>query len=380
MKAFAIVVLLTAAVLNLWLSSTVHGRPLAFVAITLLGVGGVWAVLRGIWWLWALSLGLCPVCTLLLRPEQEVSFGGILARELTRRAISRSGRDVLYGIPPRKEEAPWQAPKGCQYECVALPHATLEILTPADAPPGKLIYQIHGGGYVEALTNARRNVGARYAKLCGCAVAMLDYRIAPEYTYPTALTDARDGWNELLRQDYRPEDIVLAGDSAGGNLLLALTMQLRDAGHPLPCAILAMAPLGDFGARGASHQFNLYRDAVLGKSENYLPLTEEALPQFVYAGSADVDDPYLSPVCGSFQGFPPILLQTGTHDLLLSDTLSIARSARQAGCAVEVVLSSGMVHAFQFGPAFIRECREAWKKNQQWLCHWLYKEYKTVKT
>lgn len=69
---------------------------------------------------------------------------------------------------------------------------------------------------MEALTNARRNAGAHYAKLCSCAVAMLDHRIAPEYTYPTALTDARDGWNELLRQGYRPEDIVLAGDSAGG--------------------------------------------------------------------------------------------------------------------------------------------------------------------
>lgn len=215
---------------------------------------------------------------------------------------------------------------------------------------------------MEPLTNARRNGGVRYAKLCGCAVAMLDYRIAPDAVYPAALHDAYDGWNQLLHMGYSPQNIVLAGDSAGGNLLLALTMRLRDEGRPLPRAIFAMAPLADFGTNGASRSFNLFRDAVLGKPESYLPLTPIKTPAFSYAGDGNVEDPYLSPVHGDFRGFPPMLLQTGTHDLLLSDTLTIAARAKAAGCTVEMSLCPGMVHAYQFGPSIVRECRFAWKE------------------
>lgn len=374
MKILIILIGFAISIMCLWLSAMVQGKPLAYVLITLLALLGGYAAERNAVWLWLLGCVLCPVCTVLLRPEREASFLGVLARELIRKVVSRSGRDVLYGIPPRKQEPAWQPPDGYSYQVITLSNAKLELIAPPDAASGKLVYQIHGGGYVEPLTNARRDVGVRFAKLCGCSVAMLDYRIAPEAVYPAALQDAREGWNMLLELGYLPENIALAGDSAGGNLLLALTMQLRDDSLQLPCAIFAMAPLGDFGARGTSFRFNLYRDAVLGKPKDYLPLTlaDGETPKFAYAGDADPDDPYLSPTMGDFTGFPPMLLQTGTHDLLLSDTLAIAQKAKDAGCIAEVSLCPGMVHAYQFGPSFIRECRMAWQQAQDWLCSWLY--------
>lgn len=270
---------------------------------------------------------------------------------------------------PKREEPAWQPPAGFQYKVREAGRAKLEMLTPENAAADKLVYYVHGGGFVESLTNSRRNVGVRYAKLCNTAVAMLDYRTAPEAVYPAALEDAEAGWNCILKAGYAPENIILTGDSAGGNLILALVMKLRDEGRALPAALAAMAPLGDAGMRGASCSFNLFRDAVLGKPRDYLPLdVNEKYPgRPLYVGDADVDVPYLSPVCGEFTDFPPMLLQTGTYDLLLSDTLLIAEKMKNAGRSVRVVLPEGMIHAYQFGPHIVRECRDAWKETEKFL-------------
>lgn len=166
-----------------------------------------------------------------------------------------------------------------------------------------------------------------------------------------------------------PENIILTGDSAGGNLILALVMKLRDEGRALPRAVAAMAPLGDFGMWGASCSFNLFRDMVLGKPKDYLPMdVNERYPgRPLYAGDEDINDPYLSPACGEFTRFPPMLLQTGTYDLLLSDTLLIAEKMKRANREVRVVLAGRMGHVYQFGPGMVRECRDAWKEIEQFI-------------
>lgn len=302
--------------------------------------------------------------------KHRASFLGTILREIVRKKVAKSGRSMAGEEPaPKKEEPDWQPPEGFFYEVKEAGKGTLEMLIPQNAVPGKLIYYVHGGGYVEPLTNARRNVGVKYAKLCNTAVAMLDYRIAPEVVYPEALRDAENGWQCILESGYTPENIIVTGDSAGGNLILALVMKLRDEGRALPKALVAMAPMGDFGMRGASCAFNLFRDATLGKSRDYLPLdVNEKYPgRPLYAGDADVDDPYLSPVCGVFTQFPSMLLQTGTYDMLLSDTLLIAEKMRSAGRNVQVNLAAGMIHAYQFGPGIVRECRNAWKEIEKFL-------------
>lgn len=305
-----------------------------------------------------------------LGENHRASFLGTILREIVRKKVVKSGRNMLGEEPaPRKEEPDWQPPEGFFYEVMNAGEGKLEMLIPQNAVPGKLIYYVHGGGYVEPLTNARRNVGVKYAGLCNTAVAMLDYRTAPEVVYPKALEDAENGWQCILKNGYAPQNIIMVGDSAGGNLILALVMKLRDEGSVLPKALAAMAPLGDFGMRGASCAFNLFRDATLGKPRDYLPLdVNEKYPgKPLYAGDADVDDPYLSPVCGEFTQFPPMLLQTGTYDLLLSDTLLIAKKMRRAGRNVQVNLAGGMVHAYQFGPSMVRECKNAWIEIEKFL-------------
>lgn len=298
------------------------------------------------------------------KKKHRTSVLGTLLREIVRKKIEKSGKNLLGEEPAlTKEEPPWRPPFGFSYQVKKAGEARLEILIPKHALPEKLIIYVHGGGYVEPLTNSRRNVGVKYARMCNTAVAMLDYRVAPKAVYPAALEDGEAGWDCMLEMGYAPEDIILAGDSAGGNLILALVMKLRDEGRALPKAVAAMAPLGDFGMRGASCEFNLFRDAVLGKPKDYLPLdVNERYPgRPLYVGDQDVNDPYLSPVCGDFTGFPPMLLQTGTYDLLLSDTLLIAEKMKEAGREVKVVLTDGMVHAYQFGPGIVRECRDAWE-------------------
>lgn len=305
-----------------------------------------------------------------LKKKHRASILGTILREIVRKEVQKSGRNMLGEEPtPKKEEQVWQPPAGFSYKVRKVGKATLEILTPKRAERGKLIYYVHGGGFVEPLTNSRRNVGVRYANMCNTTVAMLDYRTAPEAVYPAALEDAESGWDSILEAGYAPGDIILTGDSAGGNLILALVMKLRDEGRALPAALVAMAPLGDAGMRGASCSFNLYRDAVLGKPRDYLPLdVNERYPgRPLYVGNADVNDPYLSPVCGEFTDFPPMLLQTGTYDLLLSDTLLIAEKMKKAGRSVRVVLAEGMIHAYQFGPGIVRECRCAWEETETFI-------------
>lgn len=350
--------------------SMIQGKPVGFVCLTLAAAAGIWAAVSRSPWLLALSWMVSIFCALFFRPDRRVSFQAVFLQELVRKRVKKSGKDVLCGLPEKKEEPKWQAPEDMDYRVYPLKNAALELLVPREGAADRVIYQIHGGGYVEGLTNARRDIGVRYARMCGCAAALLDYRVAPDAVYPAALCDAQDGWRQLLELGYLPGRIALAGDSAGGNLLFSLTLKLRDTGEKLPAALFAMAPLGDFGARGASYGFNLYRDCALGKPLDYLPasLEDPAKPvKFLYAGDADVDDPYLSPVKGELKGFPPIFFQTGTYDLLLSDTLELAANAKKAGCDMTIHLYEGLMHAYQFGPLWVPEVKASWKEAAAFL-------------
>ena len=165
----------------------------------------------------------------------------------------------------------------------------------------------------------------------------------------------------MKEQGYEPEHIVVAGDSAGGGLALALCLYAKDHGLPLPGGIITMSAWTDVSLSGASYETNYEIDPLFGNSR------ENMLYQCSYIGGADPRNPYLSPLFGDFSGFPPMLMQVGSYEVLLDDTAGAAAKAREAGVKVRLSVYDGMFHVFQMGLDLIPESREAWNEVEEYL-------------
>ena len=237
---------------------------------------------------------------------------------------------------------------------------TMELLTPRELidPFGEgreVILQLHGGGYIGRIRNAYRDFAVLYSKLTkDRAVLSVDYRVAPEHVFPAALLDALDAYEWLLKNGYREDQIIVAGDSAGGGLALALCLCLKENGRALPCGIVAMSPWTDMTASGPSYEENFENDPLFGGTEDSMIYNRE------YAAGEDLTNPYLSPLFGEYEGFPPMLIQVGSYEMLLSDSVLLAQKAKEAGVKVRLSIYEGMFHVFQMAPLTLPECKRAW--------------------
>ena len=219
----------------------------------------------------------------------------------------------------------------------------------------KVILQLHGGGYIGAMRNAYRMFAGLYNEVSkGMSVLTIDYRVAPENPYPAALEDAVSAYQWLLDQGWFAEDIIVAGDSAGGGLAMALCHYLKDYGIQLPCGIVAMSPWTDLMASGESYDTNYERDPLFGNTRDSLIYNKD------YVGDHDPMDAYISPLYGDFRGFPPMLIQVGSYEMLLSDSVSVASKARHQGVKVRLSIYDGMFHIFQMAAKMLPESRKAW--------------------
>jgi monoterpene epsilon-lactone hydrolase len=203
-----------------------------------------------------------------------------------------------------------------------------------------VILYLHGGGYVSGSPRTHRALVGHLSRHARARVLALDYRLAPEHIYPAALEDAWAAYWWLLNQGTTARRIVVAGDSAGGGLALALLMALRDAGAPLPAAAICFSPWVDLALTGGSLHKNRATDFI---NEEILKATAE-----MYLGGHDPRDPLVSPLYGDLHGLPPLLVQVGSAELLYDDGRRLAHYARRAGVDVQFDVFPGMVHVFQF--------------------------------
>jgi acetyl esterase/lipase len=202
--------------------------------------------------------------------------------------------------------------------------------------------QIHGGGFLYLGGPYVAGQAAQIAASAGCEVYSVDYRRAPDHPHPAALEDCVAVYRELL-QRYAPNKIAIAGESAGGNLTAAAALRIRDLGLPAPGALGLLTPVTDMTRAGDTHQTNFGVDVVLSQSRSQ-PSGPEPLAA-VYAPGFDLKDPYLSPLFGDFaKGFPPTFLQSGTRDILLSDTVRMHRALLAAGVEAELHVWEAMPH------------------------------------
>lgn len=292
--------------------------------------------------------------------QENLSIRSRIIREIVAEFNQHSHlKSVLVEENRSKSEIdkPFHYPEHVEAVRYHMPEFEMELLSWKESDSPWVILQLHGGGYVGALKNSYRTMAGLYAEVGkGAKVLTIDYRVAPEHPFPAALMDAYAAYCWLLEQGHSGKQIILAGDSAGGGLAMALCHYLKDHEVELPAGIIAMSPWTDLTAGGSSYKDNYEIDPVFGCGGDYL------IHDSAYIGEHDAKNPYISPAFGDFTGFPPMLIQVGTCEMLLSDSEIVAKKALEAGVKVRLSKYEGMFHVFQMAAKLMPESRKAWSE------------------
>ncbi|MEJ2172823.1 MAG: alpha/beta hydrolase [Woeseiaceae bacterium] len=230
-----------------------------------------------------------------------------------------------------------------------------EWLTPDGAARDKALLYLHGGAYVMGNCSTHRQLASHIARAAGVPAVLPEYRLAPEHPFPAAVNDAIAAYRALLAMGFSPEDIVIAGDSAGGGLSMSMLLALRDAGDALPRAACLLSPWLDLAGSGESMRTRAGRDPWF--RPEFLPLISR-----YYCDETELRNPLVSPVYANLSNLPPLYIQVGDDELLLSDSTRIAEAARSAGVDVELEVWPDMWHVFQAFMHQVPESRKAIRK------------------
>jgi len=239
------------------------------------------------------------------------------------------------------------------YERVCAGGVDGEWISPVNVPEDNAILYFHGGGFRLGSVTSHRDLMAQIALASGCRVLAINYRLAPEHRFPAALDDALAAYGWMLDRGLKSENVAFAGDSAGGNLVLAAMLALRERGLPLPVSAVLMSPWTDLAATGSSYVSRAeadpihQRSMILALAKNYL------------GGQGDPYDPLVSPLYADLAGLPPLLIQVGDRETVLDDSVMFADLARAAGVDVSLEVWDGMIHVFQMFGAELPEARQA---------------------
>jgi epsilon-lactone hydrolase len=217
--------------------------------------------------------------------------------------------------------------------------ATAEITVEGIEPRHVVLY-FHGGVYVMGDAFLAAELASQVGRRTDAKVISVDYRLAPEHPYPAAVDDALAAYDALLRDGIAPSDIAFAGESAGGGLAVATLVNARDHGLPLPAAAFVMSPMTDLTLAGATMQTRRDADPLL---------SPEALKARIsdYTAGQDAALGLISPLFADLSGLPPLIIQAGTHEVLLDDAVRLAQAAATADVEFTLDITPGVPHVFQ---------------------------------
>jgi epsilon-lactone hydrolase len=236
---------------------------------------------------------------------------------------------------------------------------TAEI-TVAGVEPRNVVLYFHGGVYVLGDAFQAANLASQVGRLARARVISVDYRLAPEHPYPAAVEDALAAYEALLRGGIAPADIVFAGESAGGGLAIATLVNARDCGLPLPAAAFAMSPYADLTLAGLTMETKREVDPVLSP-ELLRPRVAD------YAARQDPALGLISPIFADLSGLPPLIIQAGTHEVLLDDAVRLAQRAATADVEVNLQITPRVPHVFQNFYPILDEAAAALDRAGQFL-------------
>jgi acetyl esterase/lipase len=230
-------------------------------------------------------------------------------------------------------------PEDVRVESVSADGVRAEWTDTPGADADRVMLFLHGGGYVSGSITSHRAMVAEAGRQAGLRTLALEYRLAPEHPYPAALQDALAGYRFLLAEGIDPRRIVIAGDSAGGGLTMAVLLSLRDAGQKLPACAWCISPWVDLEMTGASMTGKAPVDPLI--QEPYLQELASA-----YLAGADPRGPLVSPMHADLRGLPPLLIQVGSAETLLDDAVRLASAAGAADMAVMLEVYPDMIHVW----------------------------------
>ena len=285
---------------------------------------------------------LLPVCLLSISVmANEPSRYSDGESEVTQTYI-KDTMNSYFSSAKKSKPMPFKAVRGWVHEKWSQNNLPMEKLYRNLHKTNRVILQFHGGAYVLGFNDNYRKFARKQAdSIKADTVYMFDYRHAPEFTYPAALDDAVMAYKKVLEDGVDAQNIVFMGDSAGGNLALALAVKLKELNITQPRAMILMSPWTAMDVI-PSHVDNKYKDAVLGENTPLFAQINKA----AYANGLNLSDPKLSPLYADLSGLPPLLIQTGGYELLYSDSVLLSKAADTAGVKNKLSIYKGMPHDF----------------------------------
>lgn len=235
---------------------------------------------------------------------------------------------------------------------VSVDHVPGAWIAPDKATWDHVILYLHGGGFMGGSINTHKDLGARIAAAAGARLLMPEYRLAPEHPFPAGLRDAVTAYTWLLDHHVSPEHLVVAGDSAGGGLAISLLLKLKEKQIPQPRAAVLISPWADLACTGDSHALNLGKDPMLNKK---LLVSTAAH----YANNAQLSHPLVSPIHGDLSGLCPLLIQVGSWEVLLDDSVTLAARAKAARVEVTLEIWEEMFHVWHYFARYLDPARDA---------------------
>ena len=251
-------------------------------------------------------------------------------------------------------------PAHCFHEPETVGGVRCERVSPKGAAAGRTILYLHGGAYTAGSPRSHRPMVARIAEAARAIAVVADYRLGPEHRFPAAVEDALAVYRALLEAGAEPAELVVAGDSAGGGLAMALALSLGGEGLPQPAGYFVISPWTDLTQSGASYAVKAAVDPMISKAG----LDEQAL---AYLGGLDPRDPLASPVLGDFSGVAPVLIQTGSEEALLSDSTRLAEALGLYAVDVRLEIWPEMIHVFHAWGAVLGAARRAIAGAGAWM-------------
>ena len=242
-------------------------------------------------------------------------------------------------------------PDGVVVEREEITGIQAEWVKPVGAPGDKLIFYVHGGGYVSGSLNDHRGVVAKIAQATGFTCLHFEYRLAPEFPFPHGLNDSLSVWQGVVQKGYAPENIVMMGESAGGGLALAMLLAMKERWLVLPRAAVVISPWTDLTCSGNSYQTK--------NKVSLAPLDSWTVFAHHYIGHNEARNPLISPLFGTLSGFPPVLINAGESDELFDDSLAFYLKAKEAGVKVRFIKGEEMVHCYPLLAPLFPEATEA---------------------
>ena len=241
---------------------------------------------------------------------------------------------------------------GVKVEAIELGGVNCQLLIPADADDDRVIMYLHGGGYLLGSLQSHAGLASEIGKSASCRVLQVDYRLAPEHQFPAPIEDACKVYHALLAGGTKSEKIILAGDSAGGGMVIACIASLKESGSALPGAAVCLSPWLDLKFTGESITSCKEVDPIIDT---------EVLSMMVsaYMGEQDPEQYKASPLHADLQGFPPLLIQVGECEILLSDSERLAEKAREAQLDLVYEKWPEMIHVWQLFYPHLTEARTA---------------------